>query len=144
MESLQLSLYPRASFHKFLTVASETYWKENFLFDLDFRLILIILGWLEKFLRIFCSFPSDIFYWRDQSNSSRESEIDSKYELKGFAILIFPVKISPLSFKAIFESPKECLLEKYGLQLFEKGFESTKGFKLSKCSCLDSLLNLTT
>ena len=59
----------------------------------------------------------DILTEGAKSNSSTESITDSKYELKVFAILMFLVKISPFSFKTIFESPKECLLEKYGLQL---------------------------
>ena len=45
-------------------------------------------------------------------------------ELKIFATLIFSVKTSQLSFKANFVSPNECLLEKYGLQLYENSFES--------------------
>ena len=104
----------------------------------------LYLGWLAKFLTIFCTLPSEIFDWRGQSNSSRESVTDSKCQSKVFAILMFWVKIAPFLFKATFESPKDCFLEKYGSQLFQKGFESKKGFKLSKCFCLDWLFNLTT
>ena len=131
-------------FTNFLTVASETHWKRNFLYKLNLSLILIILGWLEKLLIIFCTFSQETSYWSDQSNNSRGSVTDSKYELNVFAIFMFSVKISPLLFKAIFNSPNECLLQNYVLQLFQKKFESRKGFKLSKCSCLDWLLNLTT
>ena len=56
----------------------------------------------------------------------------SKNELKVFAILLFSVKNSPFSLNSIFDSPKECLFEKYGLQLFQNGFESFSGFNLSK------------
>ena len=56
----------------------------------------------------------------------------SKNELKVFAILLFSVKNSPFSLNAIFESPKECLFEKYDLQLFQNGFEFFTGFNLSK------------
>ena len=61
-----------------------------------------------------------------QSNSSRESDL--KCELKVFTLLMFSLKISPFSFKAIFESPNECLLENCCLQLFQKGLESRRGF----------------
>ena len=97
-----------------------------------------------KFVATFCTLPSKIFNWGVQLNSSREYVSNSEYELKVFAILMFCGKISPFSFKANFEWPKQWLLEKCGLQLFQKGFESRKWFKLSKCYCLDWLFNLTT
>ena len=43
-------------FTTFLTVASETHWKEDFLFSLNLCLILIVLGWLEKLLIVFWTF----------------------------------------------------------------------------------------
>ena len=69
-----------------------------------------------------------MFDWSGQSNSSRESVAGAKYVLKVFAIFMFSVNISQFSFKAIFELPNECLFEKYGLELFQKGFESRQGF----------------
>ena len=62
----------------------------------------------------------EIFDRNGQSNSSRESVTDLKYELKIFDTKMFSVKISLFSFKANFQSPNGYLLEKYGLQLFEK------------------------
>ena len=59
-------------FTNFQTVASETHWKENILFNLNFCLILKVLRWLEKFLTKFCALSSEIFNWEVQSNSSRE------------------------------------------------------------------------
>ena len=56
----------------------------------------------------------------------------SKNELKVFAILLFSVKNSPFSLIVIYDSPKECLFGKYGLQLFHNGLESFSGFNLSK------------
>ena len=46
-----------------------------------------------------------MFNWKVQSNSW-ESVINSKYELKSFAILMFWGKISLFSFKANFELPQ--------------------------------------
>ena len=66
----------------------------------------------------------------------------SKSELKVFAILLLSVKSSPFLFDAIFDSPKECLFEKYGLQLFQSGFEPFSRFKLSKWSFLHLFLVL--
>ena len=40
-----------------------------------------------------------------QQNSPREAVTDLIYELKIFAFLMFLIKISPFSFKAVFESP---------------------------------------
>ena len=114
------------------------------MFNLNLKWILIILGWLEKLLITFCTLSKEIFDRNGQSNSSRESVTDSKRELKICAIKMFSVKTSPFSFKAIFQSPNGYLLEKYGLQLFEKSFEPRKGIKLSKCPCLDWFFNLTT
>ena len=73
-------------FTTFLTVASETHWKENFLFSLNLCLIFITLAWLEKLLVIFCTLPHETFEWSGQSNSSKKSVTDSKYELKVFKI----------------------------------------------------------
>ena len=114
------------------------------MFNLHLNLILIILGWLGKLLIIFCTLSKEIFDRSGQSNSSRESVTDSKYKLNIFAIKMFSVKISPFLFKAIFQSLNGHLLEKYGLQLFQKSFEPRKGIKLSKCPYLDWFFNLTT
>ena len=130
-------------FTTFLTVASKRRWKENFLFNLNLCLVLIILGWMEKRLIVFCILILEIFDWRGQSSSSGESVNDSKYELEVFTIFMFLVKISPFSFKAIFESPNKCLLQKLCLQLYQKSFEPRKGFKLLKYSWLNCLFNLT-
>ena len=116
----------------------------EFVFNLNLNLILITLGWLEKLLIMFCTLSKEIFDRNGPSNSSRESVTDWKYELKIFAIKMFSVKISLFSFKVIFQSPNGYLLEKYGLQLFEKSFEPKKGIKLSKCPFLDWFFNLTT
>ena len=62
-----------------------------------------------------------------QLNKLSESVTVSKSELKVFAILLFLVKNSPFSLNAIFEFPKECWFEKYGLELFQNGFESFQG-----------------
>ena len=60
-------------------------------------------------------------------DSSRVSVTDSKYELKVFAIFRFSIKISLLSFKAIFDSPNECLSEKYGFSPSKRAFNLGKG-----------------
>ena len=62
-----------------------------------------------------------------QLNKLSESVTVSKNGLKVFVISLFSVKNSPFSLNAIFKSPKKCLFEKYGLQLFQNGFESFQG-----------------
>ena len=57
-----------------------------------------------------------IFDGRGKSNTSRESITDSKCEWK---VLTF-------FFKAIFALPNDSVLQKYGLQLFQKCFEWKK------------------
>ena len=74
-----------------------------------------------------------ILTFEDQLNKLSESVTVSKSELKVSAILLFSVKNSPVTLNAIFDSPKESLFEKYGLQLFQNGFKSFSGFNLSKC-----------
>ena len=54
-----------------------------------------------------------MFDQRGQWNSSRESVTNSTYKLKVFVTLMFSVKISPFSFKTIFDSQFVVEFEKY-------------------------------
>ena len=136
-----------------LPAISEVAWKEHVVFvwnvlrkphNNSLRQFAMYSWWLEKFLAIFYTFTSEIFDWRGQWNSSRESVFDSKYELKVFATLMFSNKISRLSLQGNFWVTKGMLVTKIRLTAFPKGAESTKGFKLSKCPWLEWFFNLTT
>ena len=56
------------SFKTFLTVASETCWKENLLWTWNFSLILRILGWFEKLSMIPWTLLSLTLTFEDQLN----------------------------------------------------------------------------
>ena len=107
-------------------------------------MILRILGWFEKLSVIPLTLSSQTLTFEDQLNKLGESVTVSKSELKVFAILLLSVKSLPFLFNAIFDSPKECLFEKYGFQLFQNGFESFLGFNLSKLSFLHLLFSFAT
>ena len=84
-------------------------------------MILRILGWFEKLSVILRTLSLQTLTFEDQLNKLSESVTVSKNELKVFAIVLYSVKNSLLSLSAIFDSPKECLLEKYGLHFFRNG-----------------------
>ena len=60
-------------FTTFLTVASETCWKENLLLSWTFSLILRILGWFEKLSMIPWTLSSQTLTFEDQLNKLSES-----------------------------------------------------------------------
>ena len=69
---------------------------------------------------------------------------DPKYVLKLLAILLFSERILSFSINVILEPPCECLLGKYGLQVFQNGLVAVLTFNLLKYSLLHPLFILIT
>ena len=93
-------------FTKFLTVSSETNWKENFLFILTFLLYFKYTCMSGKF---------GYYLFNLIVTIHRFTVTDSEFVLKVLAILLFSEKILSFSINVILEPPYECLSEKYGL-----------------------------
>ena len=81
-------------FITFLTVASETCWKENLLLSWKFTFIIRILGLFEKLSMIPWTLSSLTLTFEGQLNKLSESVTVSKNELQVFEILSFSVKNS--------------------------------------------------
>ena len=77
--------------------------------------------------------------WRGQLNNPRESVIDSKYELKVFAIIMFSVKSYRFDSRQ-FLSHQGNACKKSTAYSFSKKYLNLGRSLNSKCSCLDSLI----